>query len=114
MSEEDVPEAWRNGELGHVAKRKREWRIKASREAKETCNPIRNTAERINVQPNPAHKLIRMTLGDPAVYGNFPPHHNVVAAVLGQLGEGKHSHGKGPPCGERPVGRQRELAHCMK
>ena len=100
MSEAFAPAAERNGEQEYMAKRKRQWDIKASQEAKKTYNPIRNTVERITVQPNSAYKLIRMTLGDPAVYGNFPPSPKVVEAVLGQLEEGKQLHGKGPPNGE--------------
>ena len=100
MSESFAPAPERNGEQEYVAKRKRQWYIKASQEAKKTYNPIRNTVERISVQPNSAYKLIRMTLGDPAVYGNFPPSPRVVEAVLGRLEEGKQFHGKGPPTGE--------------
>lgn len=100
MSEAFAPAGERNGEQEYVAKRRRKWYIKASQEAKNTYNPIRNIVERITVQPNPAHKLIRMTLGDPAVYGNLPPDNKVVDAVLDQLEEGKQFHGKGPPNGE--------------
>lgn len=100
MSEVFAPTEGCNGEGEHVAKRKRQWHIKASREAKVTFNPIRNTVERITVQPNPDYELIRMTMGDPAVYGNFPPARSVVEAVVSQLEEGKRVHGKGPPCGE--------------
>ena len=89
-----------NGELEHVAKKRRQWCIKASQEAKKTHNSIRIQIERINVQPNPGLKLIRMTRGDPTLYGNFPPPSRAVEAVLRQLAEESLSHGKGPPCGE--------------
>lgn len=47
------------------------WNVIASDRAKRTINPIRNLVQNITVKPNPAKELIKLSVGDPTVYGNL-------------------------------------------
>ena len=89
--------------------------IKVSKTAKCSDVTATKTLFKLKAQGNPNLDLIRLSVGDPTVYGNFSPSSTALEAVLGQLWEGKHAHGKGPPCGERPrpVGRQNMKWHWM-
>lgn len=48
-----------------------EWNVRASDRSLRTINPIRNLVQNIEVQPNPSKALIRLSVGDPTVYGNL-------------------------------------------
>lgn len=52
-----------------------EWNVNASERSLRTINPIRNLIQNIQVKPNPSKELIRLSVGDPTLYGNLcvPP-----------------------------------------
>lgn len=47
--------------------------IEISDYAKLSINPLRKVKFESTVQPNPSLKAITLQLGDPSVFGNFPP-----------------------------------------
>lgn len=55
---------------GHKAART-EWKVEASRRAKQTYNPLRSIVEFMNIKPNPKKSLIPLSIGDPTVFGNL-------------------------------------------
>ena len=82
------------------SEKKMQWCIKVSQEARGSDVTATKRLLKLKVQCNPALDLIRLSIGDPTVYGNFTPPSSAVEAVQRQLGEESQSHGKGPPCGE--------------
>ncbi len=48
-----------------------EWVVNASDRSLRTINPIRNLVQGIDVKPNPAKELIKLSVGDPTIYGNL-------------------------------------------
>ena len=83
------------------AKKRKQWVVSASREARETHNPIRVVVERIKVKPNPSLELIRLSIGDPTLFGNLPPSDTVVESVVRELTSGQH-HSMESVCGSLP------------
>eukprot|EP00737_Agarophyton_chilense_P002411 gb/GEZJ01002744.1/.p1 GENE.gb/GEZJ01002744.1/~~gb/GEZJ01002744.1/.p1 ORF type:complete len:885 (+),score=118.39 gb/GEZJ01002744.1/:821-3475(+) len=55
-----------------------QWNIQASDRSLRTINPIRNLVQNIDVKPNPEKRLIRLSVGDPTVYGNLKVSREVV------------------------------------
>lgn len=47
------------------------WEVLASERSLRTINPIRNLIQNIEVKPNPDKELIKLSIGDPTVYGNL-------------------------------------------
>jgi tyrosine aminotransferase len=41
--------------------------------AKLTINPLRKLKFEQTVEPNPDKRVITLQLGDPSIFGNFPP-----------------------------------------
>ena len=80
-----------------------QWCIKVSQSAKGSNVTSTKTLFKLKAKGNPKLDLIRLSLGDPSVYGNFKPPSTALDAVLAQL-EGKQYHGKGHPCGEGTSG----------
>jgi DNA-binding transcriptional MocR family regulator len=77
-----------------------DWSVKASIVAKNTFNPIRSILETMDCDPNPAKKMISLSIGDPTVFGNLKPAREVVEAVHAALDSGKHN-GYGPSTGSQ-------------
>ena len=71
-------------------KKTRQWIVSCSKEARETYNPIRAVVERIKVKPNPSLELIRLSIGDPTVFGNLPPPDTLVEALSEKLTREQH------------------------
>ena len=82
------------------SEKKMQWCIKVSQEARGSDVTATKRLLKLKVQCNPTLDLIRLSIGDPTVYGNFTPPSSAVEAVQRQLGEESQSHRKGPPCGE--------------
>jgi tyrosine aminotransferase len=78
--------------------REKAWAVTASQMARNTFNPIRNIIESMKIEPNPEKELIRLSIGDPTVFGNLKPADNVVAALQTAIADGKHN-GYGPSTG---------------
>ena len=72
------------------SKKTRQWIVSCSKEARETYNPIRAVVERIKVKPNPSLELIRLSIGDPTVFGNLPPPDTLVEALSEKLTREQH------------------------
>lgn len=68
-----------------------EWKVPASRLAKETFNPIRNILETMDLKPNPKKKMISLSIGDPTVFGNLKPDDVVVESVRESLESGRYN-----------------------
>lgn len=47
------------------------WNVSASDRSLRTINPIRNLVQNIQVVPNPSKTVIKLSIGDPSVYGNL-------------------------------------------
>lgn len=47
------------------------WNVAASDRSLRTVNPIRNLVQNIDVTPNPDKELIKLSVGDPTIYGNL-------------------------------------------
>jgi len=77
--------------VGSAAKRVATgWNVPASEESKRFVNPIRKIVDTLKVDDaNPDLELIKLSIGDPTVFGNFPPAEHVVDAVVAQLRGGK-------------------------
>lgn len=56
---------------GNGGNRRDEWVVNASDRSLRTINPIRNLVQGIDVKPNPAKDLIKLSVGDPTLYGNL-------------------------------------------
>ncbi|PXF49777.1 Tyrosine aminotransferase [Gracilariopsis chorda] len=55
----------------HQPRFNKEWDVQASDRSLRTINPIRNLVQNIDVKPNPDKNVIRLSVGDPTVYGNL-------------------------------------------
>lgn len=55
----------------HQPRFNKEWDVQASERSLRTINPIRNLVQNMDVKPNPDKKVIRLSVGDPTVYGNL-------------------------------------------
>lgn len=65
------------------------WRVAASDRSLRTINPIRNLVQNIRVTPNPAKKAIKLSVGDPTVYGNLVVSASIVDALCKELKSGR-------------------------
>ncbi|XP_059621309.1 tyrosine aminotransferase-like [Phlebotomus argentipes] len=71
-----------NGNANGCAKSaRREWRVEVSRRARQTCNPLREIIEFMNIKPNPDKSLIPLSIGDPTVFGNMKACQEIQDAV---------------------------------
>lgn len=61
------------------------WDIKSSITAKQTSNPIRAIVDQMKIVPNPAKDMISVSIGDPTIFGNMPPHESTINAVAKSL-----------------------------
>ncbi|XP_064641065.1 tyrosine aminotransferase-like isoform X2 [Lineus longissimus] len=77
------------------------WNVKASSFAKNTHNPIRAIVDGLKLTPNPDKHMIALSIGDPTVFGNFPPSKAVTDAIKYIVDEGK-CNGYGPSVGTVP------------
>lgn len=65
--------------------------IKKSLAAGRTVNPIRRIVDMMKVEPNPAKKLIPLTIGDPTLHGNFKAPDHIIGHVSEVLRSHKHN-----------------------
>lgn len=65
------------------------WNVRASHRSMRTINPIRNLVQNINVQPNPDKELIKLSVGDPTVYGNLKVSAEAVSHLQHVIQSGK-------------------------
>lgn len=65
------------------------WRVAASDRSLRTINPIRNLVQNIRVKPNPAKSQIKLSVGDPTVYGNLAISTSIVDALCETLRSGR-------------------------
>eukprot|EP01108_Squamamoeba_japonica_P003791 TRINITY_DN3037_c0_g1_i1.p2 TRINITY_DN3037_c0_g1~~TRINITY_DN3037_c0_g1_i1.p2 ORF type:complete len:415 (-),score=224.52 TRINITY_DN3037_c0_g1_i1:30-1274(-) len=49
-----------------------EWNVSASQASLRTVNPIRALVDSLNIKPNPDKSVLKLSLGDPTVFGNLP------------------------------------------
>lgn len=61
-------------------------------------NPIRALVDQMVLDPNPKLEYIRLSLGDPTVYGNYPIHNHVNQSVMNAISSGDFN-GYGPAHG---------------
>lgn len=79
---------------GEPPKRRRgrhadQWNINASDRSLRTINPIRNLVQNIDVKPNPKKEVIRLSVGDPTVYGNLAVSQKAVDTFCEVIRSGK-------------------------
>ena len=55
--------------------------IGMSAAAARTMNPIRRIVDMMKINPNPAKKLIPLTIGDPTIHGNFKAPSHLAALI---------------------------------
>lgn len=67
------------------------WCIGASDMARRTINPIRRIIDTMKLEPNSTYSTISLSIGDPTVFGNLPPHENMLTAVEESLRSSKHN-----------------------
>lgn len=65
------------------------WRVAASDRSLRTINPIRNLVQNIRVNPNPSKKTIKLSVGDPTVYGNLKISASIVGSLCQELKSGR-------------------------
>ena len=65
------------------------WNVRASARSLRTVNPIRNLVQNIDVEPNPEKDLIKLSVGDPTVYGNLKVSDEAIAKFCEVIQEGK-------------------------
>ncbi|XP_063686761.1 tyrosine aminotransferase-like [Bolinopsis microptera] len=53
--------------------------------ADNTINPIRGLVDNLVINPNPDKPFLRLSIGDPSVFGNFDPPPQVIKAVADNL-----------------------------
>lgn len=63
------------------------WQVAASARSLRTINPIRNLVQNIQVKPNPEKKQIKLSIGDPTVYGNLEVSDKVIDTLARNLKE---------------------------
>lgn len=61
------------------------WQVAASDRSMRTINPIRNLVQNIRVKPNPSKDVIKLSVGDPTVYGNLVVSDSVIAKFVENL-----------------------------
>nr|XP_002120196.1 tyrosine aminotransferase isoform X1 [Ciona intestinalis] len=74
------------------------WKVKASQTSNNTFNPIRAIVDGMVITPNSDKEMIALSLGDPTVFGNFPPPDTAVQGLLDAVTSGKYN-GYGPSYG---------------
>lgn len=70
-----------------VAVGQRAWNISCSQRALQTINPIRQLVQGMAVKPNPDKKLIPLSIGDPAAFGNLKVPREALKALSKVLNE---------------------------
>jgi tyrosine aminotransferase len=77
------------------------WKTTETKRAVNTVNFIRAIVDQVVIPPTPEDKkLIALTLGDPSVFGNFPPPPSATAAVVAAATSNKFD-GYGPSHGHK-------------
>ncbi|XP_046843428.1 tyrosine aminotransferase-like isoform X4 [Xenia sp. Carnegie-2017] len=69
----------------------KDWDIPVSYTAQNTFNPIRNVVETMHIEENPQLEVIRLTVGDPTVFGNLPPSEECFRALCDAIKSGKNN-----------------------
>ncbi|CAO1417158.1 unnamed protein product [Diamesa hyperborea] len=59
----------------------KDWDVTTTDFGRLTVNPIRKLTERERVTPNPDKEVITLQVGDPTVFGNFPPPKECIDAI---------------------------------
>jgi len=59
--------------------------IRMSPCAENTLNPIRKLVDHLVIKPNPDKAFLRLSIGDPSIFGNFNPPPELINAVAEQL-----------------------------
>merc|ERR1711865_1069332 len=80
----------------------KEWNIVASDVAQNTSNPIRKIVDRMTVAPNPDKEVVKLSIGDPTVFGNFKCPDHLHQELL-KASEGLKFNGYGPAVGAAVV-----------
>lgn len=75
----------------NVPSKYKHWVVPISRAAENTFNPIRDIVDTMKIVPNPELELIKLTVGDPTVFGNLPPSECYVEAFCESVKSGKHN-----------------------
>jgi len=65
--------------------------ISMSHAAARTMNPIRRIVDMMKINPNPAKKLIPLTIGDPTIHGNFKAPTQLSAMIEKSLSSYKYN-----------------------
>lgn len=98
MSDPKRPPSSASSEPPAAKKAKGEWDLPVSAQAARTFNPIRAIVDTLKIPSNPPRPLIRLSIGDPTVFGNMRTPPEAEAAVRAAL-EGGASNGYGPSTG---------------
>jgi len=66
-----------------------DWNVKASAQSMNTINPIRKIVDQLKVPTNTNKELIRLSIGDPTVFGNLNPPEHVADLLKDNIKSGK-------------------------
>lgn len=69
------------------------WKVNSSDRAQRTINPIRNLVQNIKVNPNPDKEVIKLSVGDPTVYGNLKVNETIIDIYADILRNSSMVHG---------------------
>lgn len=69
------------------------WKVNSSDRAQRTINPIRNLVQNIKVKPNPDKEVIKLSVGDPTVYGNLKVNETIIDSYAEILRNSSQVHG---------------------
>lgn len=59
--------------------------VKISNYARLSVNPLRKLKFEQNIKCNPEKQVITLQLGDPSIFGNFPPAREMIAALTNSV-----------------------------
>jgi tyrosine aminotransferase len=85
----------------------REWSpFQASKFSQRVCNPIRSIVDTIKRPEKTTKEMIPLSLGDPTVFGNFPPSDVLVQTIVANVNSGKcngYAHSAGTPAARAAI-----------
>lgn len=73
----------------YVSSKRKRWVVQVSKAAENTFNPIRDVVDSMKIVTNPDYELIKLTVGDPTVFGNLPPNERCVEAFCDKIKSGE-------------------------
>lgn len=89
------------------------WNVTASDRSIDTVNPIRQWVQELTVTPNPDKDLIKLSVGDPTLYGNLRVNPEYIEEYCRIIRSGKYNgyaHSMGLPQARQAVAERYSLS----